>query len=113
MQPVVAARNATPRGDYWLAPLAINRRGLHLRQVEAFRCAVALSVDVHSLCLRAFRRDQRWHADNVFLSSRHSLELRILLDCQRAVIDIALDHSGAVQLDAVGMDRPLDATADR
>ncbi|MGA8560957.1 MAG: hypothetical protein WB685_16235, partial [Pseudolabrys sp.] len=35
------------------------------------------------------------------------LELRILLDCQRSMMDVALNHSGAIQLDAVGMDRAV------
>src|SRR5262249_16796165 len=42
-----------------------------------------------------------------------SFELRILLDRQRAMIDIAFDDRGAVQLDAVGADRAFDATTDR
>src|SRR5262249_55413932 len=32
-------------------PLAIDRRGLRLRRIEAVRCAIALSVDVDGLCL--------------------------------------------------------------
>jgi len=29
------------------------------------------------------------------------------------MVDIALNHSGAIEFDAVGMDRALDAAADR
>jgi hypothetical protein len=33
------------------ARLAIDRRGLRLRWIEAVRCGVALSIDVDGLCL--------------------------------------------------------------
>src|SRR5215475_10281218 len=60
-----------------------------------------------------FCRNERRRVDDVFLPSRHSLKLRILLYRQRAMIDIALDDRGAVQLDAIGADRAFDAAADR
>ena len=51
------------------AHLAIDRRGLRLRWIEAVRCAVALSVDVDGLYRRAFRWDEGGRIDDIFLSS--------------------------------------------
>src|SRR5262249_47010027 len=56
---------------------------------------VPVVVDRHGLGLREIRWDARRRNDGIFLSARHSLELRILFDCQRAMIDIALYHSRA------------------
>src|SRR5262245_5533917 len=69
-----------------------------LGRIEAVGSAVTLHVDVdrHRLSVWVFRRDKRRYIDGIFLSSRHSFELRILLDCQRAMINIALNNSGAI-----------------
>src|SRR5262245_45603676 len=74
------------------------RRLPGLGRIEAVGSAVTLRVDVdrHRLSVWVFRRDKRWYIDGIFLSSRHSFELRILLDCQRAMINIALNNSGAI-----------------
>jgi hypothetical protein len=60
--------------------------------------AVVRSVVVHrhGLRLREVCWDARRHMDDVFLSSRHSLELRILLDCQGPMKDFALNDSRAI-----------------
>src|SRR5262249_6664017 len=84
-----------------------------LRQIEPVRRAVALPVHVDDLSRCVFCRNERRRVDDVFLPSRHSLKLRILLYRQGAMIDIALDDRGAVQLDAIGADRAFDAATDR
>src|SRR5262245_60267720 len=84
------------------ASFAIGRRGLHQRWIKAVRCAATRSVNVDGLYRWAFRWDGRGLIDDNFLASRHSLELRVLLDCQGTVIDIALNYSGAIELDAIG-----------
>src|SRR5262245_10363147 len=69
-----------------------------LRRIESVGSAIALFVDPkrHGLSLLEFRRDKRRYIDGIFLSSRHSLELRILLDCQRSMIAIAVNNRGAI-----------------
>ena len=69
-----------------------------LRRIGVVGGAVTLRVDVdrRRLSVWEFHRDKRRYIDGTFLSSRHSLELGILLDRQRAMINIALNNSGAI-----------------
>src|SRR5262245_39999552 len=67
-------------------------------RIESVGSTIALFVDLgrHGLSLLEFRRNKRRYIDGIFLSSRHSLELRTLLDRQRPMIDIALNNRGAI-----------------
>ncbi|MGB8633631.1 MAG: hypothetical protein WCD69_30360, partial [Xanthobacteraceae bacterium] len=56
-------------------------------------CAIAVTVG--GSCLRAVRLNERLRNDRVFVSSRHSLESSILLDCQSSMENISLNDTGA------------------
>jgi hypothetical protein len=60
------------------------------------RLALTVAVVRHGPRLRGSRWDERRRIDGVFLSSRHSLEMRILLDCQGPMKDIAVNDCGAI-----------------
>jgi hypothetical protein len=48
------------------------------------------------------------HIDSIVLTFGRSFKARIFFDRQGSMKDIAFDHSGTIQLDAICMDGPLD-----
>jgi len=70
------------------------RRARFGSRIETIRHAVALTVAVgrKDLGMRCARR----HIDCIFLSSRHSLESRILLDRQCSMENIALNDRSTI-----------------
>src|SRR5215475_669567 len=62
--------------------------------------------------LRAFGVDARRWIRWILNPSRRSFKLRVLVDRQRPMKNIALDRTTVLQLDAHGTDGALDAAAD-